>query len=97
VERYDNGTRIWTTISGVAVAAVIDWLAVVNPARGYSPVDAHTGWWVFGLCIVCIAPLAWFIGSLTRRDYASVAIWIIVVAIVIVAHYIPLSWAQGQQ
>ena len=96
VERYDNGTRVWTTIFGIALAAVIDWLAVVNPARGYSPVDPHTGWWTFALALVCIAPAGWIIGRLRSRDYVHAIIWTFVLAAIVVAHFVPLTWAQDQ-
>jgi hypothetical protein len=96
VERYDNGTRVWTTVFGIAIAAVIDWLAVVNPARGYTPVDPHKGWWVFALALICVAPASWFIGRLMDRQYTYAIIWFFVLAAIVVAQFVPLTWAQDQ-
>jgi hypothetical protein len=96
VERYDNGTRIWTTVFGLALAAAIDWLAVVNPVRGHTPVDPHVGWWVFALALASLAPASWIVGRLMSRQYANAIIWVFVLAAVIVAHVIPWAWAQDQ-
>jgi hypothetical protein len=96
VERYDNGTRVWTTIFGIAVAAVIDWLAVVNPARGFSPVEPHMSWWFGALAVICIAPASWITGRIIERHWVSAVIWLFVLAAIVVGHFVPLTWANDQ-
>lgn len=95
-ERYDNGTRVWTTMLGVTLAVVVDWVLVVNPARGIVPDPPHTGWWTAALAVVCMAPASWFIGRMFSRDYVPALAWFLVLVALILAHYIPLSWAQDQ-
>jgi hypothetical protein len=97
MERYDNGTRVWTTVLGIVIAVVINWVLVVNPARGIVPDPPHTGWWLFGLAAVCLAPAAWMVGKLVARDYVPAIVWFCVLAALVLAHYLPLDWAQGEQ
>jgi hypothetical protein len=96
VTRYDTGTRIWTAVLGVLLAAVIDWISVVNPARDFHPHAPHTGWWLFGLIIVCVPPAAWLVGRLTERHYSHAVVWAVVLWAVVLFHFIPLTWAQGR-
>jgi hypothetical protein len=97
MERYDNGTRVWTTILGVTIAVVINWVLVVNPARGIVPDPPHTGWWLFALAAVCVPPGAWLIGKAFERNYVAAVVWFFVLAALVLAHYLPLDWAEGQQ
>lgn len=95
-ERYDTPTRIWTTTLGVAIAAIIDWLAIINPGRGLDPTGVHTGWWVLALAFAVIAPAVWTAGRLAVRDFGNAVVWAVVLITVVVAQFVPLAWAQSQ-
>jgi hypothetical protein len=97
MERYDNGTRVWSTVLGITVAAAIDWGLVVNPARGDVVHPPHTGWWYVALVAVSLPPAAWVVGKLVSRRWLPALAWFAVLAAVVTLHYLPLNWAEGRQ
>lgn len=93
---YDIGTRVWTTVFGVLVAAVIDWFAVINPAQGIVVEEPLTGWWLAALIVVCAAPATWLTERLAARVYPQAIIWTVVLIALAGLHFLALMWANAQ-
>ena len=95
-DRYDPGTKVWTTVFCVLVAAVIDWQAAVNPVRGFHPTPPNRGWWMVGLIIALVPPAAWLLGRLLARRYAGAVVWVVALAAIFAVDTFVWNWAQGK-
>ena len=92
---YDSGSKIWTFITGILLAAVVDWIEVVMPVRNHPPHDPHVAGWIVGMIVALLAPGSWLVGRLTRKDWNGVVMWTMATVAAVVFQLVVIVWARN--
>ena len=93
---YDAGTKIWTSITGLFLAGIVDWVTTIMPVRNHPPTDPGIQGWLFALIIAMTAPTAWAIGYATRREWNTTVVWGVAIVSAVVFQLCVLTWSRAQ-
>jgi hypothetical protein len=92
---YDAGSKFWSWFAGIVVAAVVDYCTVVMPIRRHPRVDPYMSGWTAALIIAMLAPTAWLVGRIFKKDWNGVVIWTVYVVAAVVFQLVVIVWARG--
>lgn len=92
---YDTGTKLWTFITGLILAGIVDWVTTIMPVRDVPPTDPGLQGWLIGLMIALVAPTAWLVGRAVRKDWNATVIWGVAILGVVVFQLCVVVWARN--